>query len=88
MEWTTNIVRGTVVKSKNGRDMGHEFIVFRVLDEKYVELVDGKRRTLACPKKKQIKHLWTTNTVYDLNDVTLDAHVRRLLANYVQRKEP
>ena len=53
MELTNNINIGQVVKSKTGRDAGEYFLVYKVLDSEYVEIVDGKRRTLEKPKEKE-----------------------------------
>lgn len=48
---------GQVVKSKSGRDKGRMFLVFEVLDEEYMLIVDGKLRGVERPKKKKYKHL-------------------------------
>lgn len=48
---------GQVVYSKQGRDKGSYFIVNKVIDENFVEIVDGRVRKLDKPKKKKIKHL-------------------------------
>lgn len=52
---------GRVVKAKAGRDLDDFFIIIDVLDEIYVQIVDGKRRRIENPKKKKIKHLQFTN---------------------------
>ena len=53
---------GQVVISKAGRDKGECFVVFDVQGE-FLQLVDGKRRRAANPKKKKTKHIQPTNTV-------------------------
>lgn len=83
MELTNNIKIGQVVKSKNGRDAGGIFLVYKVLDEEYVEIVDGKRRTIEKPKKKKIKHLMIYNSVEKIDSGILDAHIRKLLKQYI-----
>ena len=58
----SNIMVGQVVKSKSGRDKDRYFIVSKVLPkEKMVFLVDGEKRLLARPKKKNICHIQVTN---------------------------
>lgn len=82
MELTNTIKIGQIVKSKNGRDAGGIFLVYKVLDSEYVLIVDGKRRTISNPKKKKIKHLMVYNTVEQLGSDLLDAHIRKLLKQY------
>lgn len=41
----------------SGRDEGKHFIIFGIVDEDYVLIVDGKTRMIAKPKKKKLKHL-------------------------------
>lgn len=48
---------GQVVVSIAGRDKGSYFIISKILENGYVEIIDGKYRKLSSPKKKKIKHL-------------------------------
>ncbi len=48
---------GQLVRSLAGRDKGKHYLVLQELDEKYVLLVDGRRRPVARPKKKNKAHL-------------------------------
>lgn len=76
---------GQIVKSKAGRDKGESFIVYDIIDDKYVLLVDGKLRKISRPKKKKVMHLQRNNTV--ISDFIKmkeemnfnDAFVRRLI---------
>lgn len=52
-----NVQIGQVVYSSQGRDKGTYFIVYSVIDKEYVEIVDGRIRKLANPKKKKLKHI-------------------------------
>jgi ribosomal protein L14E/L6E/L27E len=61
MESTLELVPGQLVISKAGRDAGKYFIVLKVIDEKFVSLVDGDLRKIENPKKKKVKHLAKTN---------------------------
>lgn len=54
------ITRGLVVRALAGRDMGGFFVVLSV-DGGYAEIADGKRRRLASPKRKNLRHLQRTN---------------------------
>ncbi len=48
---------GQFVKSRAGRDKGKVFIVYEVINDAYVYVVDGDLRKLEKPKKKKVKHL-------------------------------
>lgn len=52
--------KGQIVKSKAGRDAGRHFVIFEVLDEDYVQIVDGDLRKVEKPKKKKRRHLAMT----------------------------
>jgi hypothetical protein len=47
---------GMLAKAKAGHDKNKIFVILKE-DAKYVYLVDGKRRTLDNPKKKNKKHI-------------------------------
>lgn len=76
---------GQIVKSKAGRDKGESFIVYDIIDDNYVLLVDGKLRKISRPKKKKVKHLQRNNTVISdfikMKEETNfnDALIRRLI---------
>ena len=63
MDSTSDITIGQVVKSKAGRDKGRVFLIYDIIDDQYVFVVDGDLRKLDKPKKKKIKHLIVFNTV-------------------------
>lgn len=48
---------GQIVRVLQGRDEGKWAIVIRVVDERFVLIADGKKRTFDSPKRKNIKHL-------------------------------
>lgn len=58
-------VRGQIVFSKSGRDKGWAMAVLEV-EGQYLFLVDGKRRLLAAPKKKKLKHVQLTRKVINM----------------------
>ena len=54
---------GEIVKSNAGRDKDHYYLVTKVINNKYIEVVDGNKRKINNPKKKNIKHLDKTGFV-------------------------
>ncbi len=48
---------GQLVRSLAGRDKGRHYLVLQELDNKYVLVVDGRRRPVARPKTKNKEHL-------------------------------
>ncbi len=61
MESALNLKVGQLVSSKAGRDSGKQFIVYEIVNDKYVKLVDGDLRKVENPKLKKIKHISKTN---------------------------
>lgn len=86
MKLATDLRIGQIVKSKAGRDAGRVFLVYQVIDEDYVSVIDGDLRKLSTPKRKKVKHLNIYNTVLTEfaeklqgNENLNDAFVRKLL---------
>lgn len=48
---------GQLVKSKSGRDKNRLFLIFDVLNETFVRVVDGDCRKIDNPKKKNLRHV-------------------------------
>ncbi len=48
---------GQLVRSRAGRDRGNYYLIYDVLDEAFVRVIDGEKKRLTNPKKKNIKHL-------------------------------
>ena len=71
------LTKGSVVTAVAGRDSGAQFVVIG-LEEGFCFIADGKSRKLDKPKRKNIKHIRTTDSMIDLNDIT-DKKLRRLL---------
>ncbi len=89
METTSDIVIGQIVKSKAGRDKGRIFLVTNVLDDKFVEIVDGDLRKIDSPKKKKIRHLIVYNSIVkdykakiENGDKINNAYIRKILGVY------
>lgn len=86
MDLSESISIGQVVKSKAGRDKGRIFLVYKVIDNQNVLIVDGDLRKLDNPKKKKIKHLIIYNTILPELEEKLaskikinNAYIRKLL---------
>lgn len=48
---------GQLVRSMVGRDKGKYYLIFEVLDEAFVRVIDGEKRKTKNPKRKNLKHL-------------------------------
>lgn len=70
---------GMVVKAIAGKECGRLFAVVKA-DEKYIFIADGKKRKLQSPKRKNPKHLRSTDHIVDINDIT-DKKLRIVLGN-------
>ncbi len=68
---------GMVVCATAGKEK-NSFYVVTQLDGNAVYLADGKHRTLNKPKRKNVKHIRLTETVWELNGLT-DRALRRKL---------
>ncbi len=76
MEWQ----QGSIVLATAGRDAGMYFAVVAA-DEQFVWLANGKRRTLAKPKRKNKKHVQQTGTAIALASLT-DKRLRTWLNEF------
>lgn len=59
-------VLGRLVFSLAGRDHGRYFIAVGVYDKEHILLADGSLRTVEKPKKKKLRHVKLTRTVFPL----------------------
>ncbi len=48
---------GQLVRSVAGRDKEKFYLIFEVFNGAFVRVVDGEKRTLTNPKRKNIKHI-------------------------------
>lgn len=58
-----NIAIGQLVKSAAGRDAGHMYLVAGVREPRFVLLCDGRRRSVANPKIKNVRHVTKMNKI-------------------------
>jgi ribosomal protein L14E/L6E/L27E len=54
---------GQIAVSTAGRDAGTRYLIVNVLDDRYVEVVDGQKRVWNRPKRKNCRHLLLVGTV-------------------------
>ncbi|HHX49294.1 MAG TPA: hypothetical protein GX709_02760 [Clostridiales bacterium] len=56
---------GSIVLSIAGRDKGRFFVVYEIVDDNYITIVDGALRKLEKAKLKKIKHVKNQNIVLE-----------------------
>ena len=74
--------QGRVVLCIAGKEKG-SFYVVTGSEAGFVFLADGKHRTLDKPKRKNIRHIRLTDTVWEIAGLT-DRMLRRQLSEYTQ----
>ena len=87
-----HVQKGEIVRALRGHDAEGSFYVMHV-EEGFVYLADGKRRTVANPKKKREKHvasegIWTHPVTERIlaGAPVLDSELRRALAAFRDKK--
>lgn len=85
---------GQWVTSTAGRDKGNHYLVLEVVDERAIVIVDGARRTLARPKRKNVRHVWVHDVVdeglaeaLEQGEKVKDDEIRAILERLVQERE-
>lgn len=73
-----DILKGTVVKSKAGRDKETLLVVVKV-ENGFAYVCDGKRRPLERPKKKNLLHLAATHKSIPVSELTTNRKLKALL---------
>ena len=53
----TQAAVGRVVKMTAGRERGRYYVIIGVESEQYVYVADGRKRTVAHPKRKNVRHI-------------------------------
>lgn len=48
---------GQLVRSRAGRDKGNYYLIYDMVDEAFVRVINGEKKRLTNPKRKNIKHL-------------------------------
>jgi len=68
---------GDVVVSRAGRDRGRCFVVYSLVDDQFVTLVDGGLRGISRPKRKRARHLRLT--AHHIDAIGEDHQIRSAL---------
>ena len=71
------VEKGMLARAKAGHDKGVIYVIYQV-DDTYVYLVDGKKRTLTNPKKKKRKHVQIICDKQDVSGIN-DVDIKRRL---------
>lgn len=79
-----DIVIGSVVTAKAGRDKGGFFIVTGILENGRVLICDGKSRKVEHPKQKNIIHLQATDTV--MTNISTNREIKKYLKTFMEGK--
>ncbi len=80
-------VAGQVVKSRRGRDVERLYVVLECDGERLL-LVDGAKRSIASPKRKNIRHVAPSSTVLPAQEMKTDREIRAALARIAQQHAP
>ena len=75
-----DIVKGSIVRAKAGRDKDKFFVVLKT-DGEDAYIADGKRRKADKPKKKKLIHLAPTNSVHT-GPTDTNPKLRQILKNH------
>lgn len=74
---------GMVICATAGKEQ-HGFYVVTAVEGRFVLIADGKRRPLSHPKRKNIRHIAPTSTVWDIGEMT-DKTLRCKLREYTAK---
>lgn len=84
-------VIGQLAVSNRGRDRGEPYLVLETIDEAFVYLVNGNKRRIDNPKRKNVKHLQFYPAVaehlaqqWEAGLRVGNAEVRRVIAELMQ----
>lgn len=72
---------GQIVASRAGRDVARWYVVVGLEGDR-VLLCNGKKRTLALPKVKNLRHVAPTKTILPAVQYSTDYEVMKALAAY------
>lgn len=86
-----NFKIGQLVCSKCGRDRGNFYLVFEIINDFFVYLVDGNKRRMENPKRKNVKHLRVFPVVaeeladrWEAGQVVSNGEVRKVIASLIK----
>ncbi len=74
---------GSVVISKAGHDSDGIFAVVKI-EEKYVYICDGKERPVERPKRKNPKHILSTEFILESEEISTNRKLKKALGKYAE----
>jgi ribosomal protein L14E/L6E/L27E len=84
-------VIGQLAVSNRGRDRGEPYLVLEIIDEAFVYLVNGNKRRIDNPKRKNVKHLRLYPAVaehlaqqWESGQRVGNVEVRKVIAEFMQ----
>ncbi len=87
----SNAVVGQLAVSKRGRDRGVSYLVLEIIDDAFIYLVNGDRRRIENPKRKNVKHLQFYPAVaehlaqqWEAGQQVGNVEVRKVIAGFMQ----
>ena len=75
-----DILKGSIVRARAGRDKGEYFVVLG-FDGEFALITNGKQRKVEKPKKKSLKHLQPTKTILNLQQPT-NHQIKKILNEF------
>lgn len=76
-----HIQKGSIVRALAGRDKDNFFVVLAT-EGAYATIADGKRRQIGHPKRKKLKHLAPTHTVYN-GSLETNPQIRQAIREFI-----
>ena len=77
------VQKGQVVRAIAGKEQGGFYLVI-ALEDSFVLLADGKHRPLERPKRKNLRHIAPTLTIWETEGLT-DRELRRRLHDFADK---
>ena len=91
---TTGVAVGQLAVSKRGRDRGEPYLVLEIIDEDFVYLINGDKRRIENPKRKNIKHLLFYPAVaehlaqqWEAGQQVSNIEIRKVIAGFLKTQE-
>ncbi len=95
MEQEGKAAVGQLAVSRRGRDRGEPYLVLEIIDKAFVYLVNGDKRRIENPKRKNVKHLQLYPAVaehlaqhWEAGQQVGNAEVRKVIAGFMQALTP
>lgn len=81
-----NIIRNTLIlSSKCGHDNKRIYILYKIINNNFSLILDGKYRKICNPKLKRNKHLYVLGIIMESNlniEKDVDVFIKKIIGNY------